>query len=133
HRRQQIPRDPFPDRSQRATLYPTDVFMLGSTLDQQRLQRREKVLRGIIDAMLRRSILAEFRAQRGQEIGGTGEIAITAFQPLEFSQKIAPRERCQSLQKLVNSIGRHRCNLVFRDPKATSALPWGRLKVVAIK
>src|SRR5204863_6059563 len=112
--------------------YPADIFMLGSTLDQQRLQRRKKVLRGIIDAVLRRSILAEFRAQRGQEIGGTGEIA-AAFQPFEFSQKIAPRERCQSLQKFVNSIRRHSCNLVFRDPGGTSAVPWGRLKVVAIK
>src|SRR4029078_6595408 len=83
--------------------------------------------------MLRGSILAEFRAQRGQDIGGTGELGVAAFQPLEFSQKIAPREGCQSLQKLVDLIGRHRCNWCSAIPEVPSGVPWGRLKVVDIK
>src|SRR5260370_8578824 len=104
HRPQQIPADPFPDRSQRAAQYPAGIGMLGSAVDEQRFQWREKMPRGISSASLGRPILGEFRAQYGQDLCGAGHFAAADFQPLELGQKVAARQRRQSLQVIANPI-----------------------------
>jgi len=81
--------------------------MLRSAIDEQRLQRRKKMPRRIVDAILCRSILAEFRAQLGDYFSATGQGIFARLQPLEFSQKTAPHEWRQPLQKLLNLIGQH--------------------------
>src|SRR5258708_15756835 len=83
--------------------------MLGSAVNQQRLQRREKIPRRIAKASLGRAILAEFSAQPGEEFGGAGYLRAAALQPLEFSQKVAARQRRQPLQIILYRIPPHHC------------------------
>jgi hypothetical protein len=54
---------------------------------------------------LSRPILAEFRAQFVQYLCATGYLAAAAFQPLQFHQRIAARQRCQPLQKFLDPVG----------------------------
>src|SRR4051812_45410903 len=92
--------------------------MLGSAVDEERLQRCKKGPRRIVDAILRRSILPEFSSQRGEYFRGTGQLAFAHLQPFEFSQKTAPRQWRQALQKLLNPISQHHRKPVFRDRSA---------------
>jgi hypothetical protein len=81
--------------------------VFGSAVNEQRLQRREKISRGIIAAILSRPVLAEFRAQLAQDLRGTGHFVAAAFQPLKLGQEAAARQRRQSLQVILDPIGLH--------------------------
>jgi len=94
--------------------------MLRSALDKQWLQRCKEVARWIVDAALRRSILAEFGAQLGKDFRGAGHLAIARLQPLQFSQETASRQRRQSPQEFLDPIRQHQGNVVFRDWYAPS-------------
>src|SRR5258708_9612697 len=83
--------------------------MVASAVRQQRLQRREKMPGRIAKGSLVRAIRAEFSAQPGEEFGGAGYLRAAALQPLEFSQKVAARQRRQPLQIILYRIRPHHC------------------------
>ena len=81
--------------------------VLGSAVNEYRLQRREKIPRGTVAATLSRSVLAEFRAQLDQDLRGAGHFAAADFQPLKLGQEAAARQRRQSPQIILDPIGLH--------------------------
>lgn len=89
--------------------------MLGGAVDEQRLQRGEKIPRWIghapggLPVLERLLALAKFRAQFFQKRRGAGYFIAADFQPLEFGEKIAARLRGQPLQIIFNPIGLHHC------------------------
>jgi hypothetical protein len=89
--------------------------MLGSAFDEQRLQRCKEIPRRITDAILSRSILAEFRAQFDEDLCGARHFAVARLQPLKLSQKTVPRQRRQPLQEFLNPIGQRHCNVICRE------------------
>ena len=78
--------------------------MLGAAVDQQRFQRREEIALRVARALGGLSAGAKLRAQFLQDRGGTRNLGIADFQPFEFGQKVAARQRRQPSQKLSNSI-----------------------------
>jgi hypothetical protein len=115
HRRQQIPADPFPDRSQRTAQYPSRIGLLRSPVDQQWLQWCEEIAGSIAGASLGRFVGAEFRAQRGHDLFGARHFLAAGFQPFELGQKIAARGRRQLRQILLNPTGLYHRERDFRS------------------
>jgi hypothetical protein len=79
--------------------------MLGSAIDEQRFQRREKIARGIVQAIMGLPVLSEFRAQFFHDRRGARHCCVAGLQPFEFSQKVIASQRRQSPQKILNPIG----------------------------
>ena len=117
HGWQQVAIDPFPNRSQRTARYPPAVFVFGRAIDEHRLERGEKVPRGIAAATLTGSVLAEFCAELGLDVGGAGHLDAAQLQTFELGEKATARHRRQSLQKFPNPLDLHhhtQCPQSFR-------------------
>jgi hypothetical protein len=85
------------------------VGMLRRADNQKRLQRCKKIPRRIAHTRLRRTILAEFSAQHGDDIRGARYLGAAVFQPLELGQKIGARQRLQPLQIILDRIRPFHC------------------------
>jgi len=83
--------------------------MFGRAIDEERLQRREEILRRMSGAILSGSIFPEFRAQPVQNLSRPGYLGATDFQPLKLGQKVATRHRRQPLQKFLDRVSRCHC------------------------
>jgi len=89
--------------------------VLRSPVDQQWLQWYEEIAGSIAGASLGRFVGAEFRAQRGHDLFGTGYFLATGFQPFELGQKIATRRRRQLRQIFLNPTGLYHRKRDFRN------------------
>src|SRR6516162_744956 len=74
--------------------------MLRGAVDNQPFKRREKVALRIGQAILIRSVLAEFRAQLCLNVGGAGYLDAAQLQPLELGEQVIPRRRRQARGRL---------------------------------
>ena len=79
--------------------------MFGIAFDEQRFQRLKKYRDGSGARLAACPRLAEFRAQLFQNRRRAGHRGAASFQPLKLGEKIAARQRRQSLQIILNPVG----------------------------
>ena len=97
------------------------VSVFGRAIDEHRLERGEKVPRGIAAATLTGSVLAEFCAELGLDVGGAGHLDAAQLQTFELGEKATARHRRQSLQKFPNPFDLHhhtQCPQSFRHRRS---------------